>query len=101
MVKDDEVLFRLETPGEYEQRPASSRACLTTALPTSSRAPRRRLREARRPLPCAQEPSRASVPHEAPVRQETHDPPQSDRAFFSLLVSREESEAFLLEDLIS
>ena len=84
MVKDDEVLFRLETPGEYEQRPASSRACLTTALPTSSRAPRRRSPRSAptstmRPRTFARlRPARSA----SKARKKTHDPPQSDRAFF-------------------
>ena len=77
MVKDDEVLFRLETPGEYEQR-ARELASMPDyrspnikpgSAPTSTMRPRTfaRLRPAR---------------SASKARKKTHDPPQSDRAFF-------------------
>ena len=93
MVKDDEVLFRLETPGEYEQR-----ARELASMP-DYRSPNIKPGSA----PTFSAKRAASVPHEAPVRQEKKRTIRRNRTvrfFFAREVGRK-VKLSSLEDLIS
>ena len=77
MVKDDEVLFRLETPGEYEQRARELASMPDYRSPNIN--PRSAPTSTMRPRTFARlRPARSA----SKARKKTHDPPQSDRAFF-------------------